>query len=68
MAKHKVVLAYSGGLDTSIIIPWLIEHKGLEVHAVCGGFSHCARARRHTSGSAFATATVASRPRCFSAA
>ena len=36
MAKHKVVLAYSGGLDTSIIIPWLIEHKGLEVHAVCG--------------------------------
>jgi len=36
MAKHKVVLAYSGGLDTSIIIPWLIEHKKLEVHAVCG--------------------------------
>ena len=36
MAKNKVVLAYSGGLDTSIIIPWLIEHKGLEVHAVCG--------------------------------
>ena len=22
----KVVLAYSGGLDTSIIIPWLKEH------------------------------------------
>ena len=36
MAKKKVVLAYSGGLDTSIIIPWLIENKGLEVHAVCG--------------------------------
>ena len=36
MAKNKVVLAYSGGLDTSIIIPWLIENKGLEVHAVCG--------------------------------
>ena len=28
MAKEikKVVLAYSGGLDTSIIIPWLKEH------------------------------------------
>ena len=32
----KVVLAYSGGLDTSIIIPWLIENHGLEVHCVCG--------------------------------
>ncbi len=32
----KVVLAYSGGLDTSIIIPWIQEHYGLEVHAVCG--------------------------------
>ncbi len=33
---EKVVLAYSGGLDTSIIIPWLKENHGLEVHAVCG--------------------------------
>ncbi|MDZ4773375.1 MAG: argininosuccinate synthase [Planctomycetota bacterium] len=32
----KVVLAYSGGLDTSIIIPWLKENYRLEVHAVCG--------------------------------
>ena len=32
----KVVLAYSGGLDTSIIIPWLKENYSLEVHAVCG--------------------------------
>ncbi|MGO0916324.1 argininosuccinate synthase domain-containing protein, partial [Clostridioides difficile] len=24
--KEKVVLAYSGGLDTSIIIPWLKEN------------------------------------------
>ncbi len=29
----KVVLAYSGGLDTSICIPWLKEHKGVEVIA-----------------------------------
>ena len=33
MAK-KVVLAYSGGLDTSIIIPWLNENYGLDVIAM----------------------------------
>src|SRR5215471_11415553 len=32
----KVVLAYSGGLDTSIIIPWLKENYGCEVIAVIG--------------------------------
>src|SRR6476659_3101345 len=32
----KVALAYYGGLDTSIIIPWLKEHYGCEVVAVCG--------------------------------
>ena len=33
----KVVLAYSGGLDTSIIILWLKEHyNNCEVIAVCG--------------------------------
>ena len=36
MAKEKVVLAYSGGLDTSIIIPWLKENYDYEVIAVCG--------------------------------
>lgn len=35
MAKEKVVLAYSGGLDTSIIIPWLKENYDVEVIAVC---------------------------------
>lgn len=34
-SKKKVVLAYSGGLDTSIIIPWLKENYGYEVIAVC---------------------------------
>jgi len=29
----KVVLAYSGGLDTSVIIPWLIENYNCEVIA-----------------------------------
>lgn len=34
---HKVVLAYSGGLDTSIIIPWLKEnYNNCEVIAVSG--------------------------------
>jgi argininosuccinate synthase len=32
----KVALAYSGGLDTSIIIPWLKENYTCEVVAVCG--------------------------------
>ena len=33
---QKVALAYSGGLDTSIIIPWLKENYQCEVVAVCG--------------------------------
>ncbi len=36
MSKAKVCLAYSGGLDTSIIIPWLKENHDLEVHCVAG--------------------------------
>ncbi len=36
MAKEKIVLAYSGGLDTSIIIQWLKENYDCEVIAVCG--------------------------------
>ena len=36
MAKEKVVLAYSGGLDTTIIIPWLKENYDCEVIAVAG--------------------------------
>ncbi|MCR5482522.1 MAG: argininosuccinate synthase [Clostridia bacterium] len=35
MAKEKIVLAYSGGLDTSIIVTWLKEHYDCEVIAVC---------------------------------
>lgn len=34
MSKKKVVLAYSGGLDTSIIIPWLKENYDYEVIAM----------------------------------
>ena len=31
---NKIVLAYSGGLDTSVLIPWLKENYGCEVVAV----------------------------------
>ena len=34
--KEKIVLAYSGGLDTSIIIPWLKENYSCEVIAMVG--------------------------------
>ena len=33
--KEKVVLAYSGGLDTTAIIPWLKENFGYEVVCCC---------------------------------
>ncbi|MFA9399227.1 MAG: argininosuccinate synthase [Clostridiaceae bacterium] len=33
--KEKVILAYSGGLDTSIIIPYLMENYDFEVIAAC---------------------------------
>lgn len=42
MGKQKVVLAFSGGLDTSYCVKYLSEDKGLEVHSVLvdtGGFS-----------------------------
>ena len=35
MSKGKVVLAYSGGLDTTVIIPWLKENYDYDVIAVC---------------------------------
>ena len=34
MARDRVVLAYSGGLDTSVAIQWLREHKDLDVVAL----------------------------------
>ena len=32
----KVVLAYSGGLDTSVIVKWLQVEKNMDVIAICG--------------------------------
>jgi argininosuccinate synthase len=33
--RERVVLAYSGGLDTSVLVRWLMEEKDLDVVAVC---------------------------------
>ena len=33
--SEKVVLAYSGGLDTTALIPWLKENFGYEIICVC---------------------------------
>lgn len=35
MSKEKVVLAYSGGLDTTAIIPWLKETFNYDVICCC---------------------------------
>ena len=35
MSVRRIVLAYSGGLDTSVILRWLVERHGAEVVAFC---------------------------------
>ena len=41
MSKEKVVLAYSGGLDTTAIIPWLKENYDYEVICCCVDCGQC---------------------------
>ena len=42
MSKPKVILAFSGGLDTSFCVKYLSEDRGMEVHSILvdtGGFT-----------------------------
>jgi argininosuccinate synthase len=58
---RKVVLAYSGGLDTSIIIPWLKETYGCEVIAMIGDVGQqedLAAAQRKALATGASTATI----------
>jgi argininosuccinate synthase len=62
MVPPKVVLAYSGGLDTSVAIPWLKEEKGFDVVAVTvdvGQPVDLARVRAKASASGAVSAHVA---------
>ena len=58
---RKVVLAYSGGLDTSIIIPWLKETYGCEVIAMIGDVGQkedLEAARRKALGTGASAASI----------
>ena len=48
MNANKVVLAYSGGLDTSVILRWLIEKYGCEVIAFCADLARRSSASNPT--------------------
>ncbi|MCC6397026.1 MAG: argininosuccinate synthase [Bacteroidetes bacterium] len=40
MSKERIVVAYSGGLDTSVMVRWLIERKNAEVITFTGDLGH----------------------------
>ncbi|MCL2719733.1 MAG: argininosuccinate synthase [Treponema sp.] len=56
--KKKVVLAYSGGLDTTVCIPWLIENQDCEVIAVCVDIGQTADWKDITKRAAKAGASI----------
>ena len=57
VSKEKVVLAYSGGLDTSVCIKWLQNEMGLDVIAMLGNVARSTTAWRR----------LPRRPRCSAA-
>jgi len=52
---QKVVLAYSGGLDTSVIVPWLKENYGCEVVCFCADVGQGDEGFVETGGKALAS-------------
>ncbi len=58
--KQKVVLAYSGGLDTSVMCKWLQVEKGLDVVAICGNVGQNAANLEWVKQKALAMGAIAS--------
>ena len=40
MSKERIVVAYSGGLDTSVMVRWLIETTGAEIITFTGDLGY----------------------------
>lgn len=60
MSKPKVILAFSGGLDTSFCVKYLSQEKGMEVHAALvntGGFDDAELSKVETKAYEFGVAS-----------
>ncbi len=58
--KDKVVLAYSGGLDTSVCLKWLQVEKDLDVIALCGNVGQDEKDLEHIRQKALDLGAIAS--------
>ncbi|KAL5991080.1 hypothetical protein ACLOJK_011986 [Asimina triloba] len=56
---NKVVLAYSGGLDTSVIVPWLRENYGCDVVCFTADVGQASKMRLGLSLTSFAESGIA---------
>lgn len=59
--KEKVVLAYSGGLDTSVCLKWLQVEKNLDVIAVCGNVGQDEKNLEYIKQKALSMGAIASK-------